>query len=129
MSLYKQSLLSYIMLLMLSSQNLPNSKIILSKTKHYVNRIVTIIYSIISVNLSIVNHGKYKYTKSEPPVKRVVCSAPGRLCYWRCYSHPERFTNRIYSTNKPLKGALYLCFLSTGSPVNGSIYSFKLICS
>lgn len=67
------------------------------------------------------------FKKSEPPVKRVVCSTPIRLCFWLCYSHTERFANRILLLTAP-KGA-YFFALFTGSPVNGSIYSFKLICS
>ena len=42
--------------------------------------------------------------KSGPPVKRVVCSTPIRLCYWLCYSHVERFANRIFLLATPKRG-------------------------
>ncbi|WP_297429554.1 hypothetical protein [Clostridium sp.] len=45
--------------------------------------------------------------ESGPPVKLVACSAPIRLCYWLCYSHTERFANRI-----PLLPAPKRCFIS-----------------
>ena len=48
--------------------------------------------------------------KSGPPVKRVVCSTPIRICYWLYYSHVEWFANHIFSLATP-KGALLLAFL------------------
>ncbi|GFZ34037.1 hypothetical protein CSC2_45630 [Clostridium zeae] len=48
--------------------------------------------------------------QSGPPVKRVACFSPIRAYYWPCYSHAERFANRMPSQAAP-KGALFFAFL------------------